>query len=119
MSTLNNDASKPRICFRTLSSTIKFVGDFQSATSTACLIKPWVVRSRVVRVVVVPDFFFPEVSAGDLHGEIPSECDLHRKIPSSFPKEELQMAHIALPQINVSLSAARIPSLFGTAAWHW
>jgi hypothetical protein len=55
MSTLNNDASKPRICFRILSSTIKFVGDFQSATLTACLIKPWVVGSREVRVVAVPD----------------------------------------------------------------
>jgi hypothetical protein len=40
------------------------------------------------------------------------ECDLHQKIPSSFPKKELQMAHIFLPQINVSLSSAMMLSFF-------
>jgi hypothetical protein len=57
MSTLNNEASKPRICFRILSS-IKFVGDFQSATSMACLIRPWVEGPQEVCIVVIPDFFF-------------------------------------------------------------
>ncbi len=115
----------PRIYFKTLSLTIKLLGFFQSAesiivfsSSCHCLSLAALLATLGILRDGIQSAFLLEKEEEATTAELTAvECLEHQKIPSSFPKDELHIAQIIMPQILVTLSGARQPSPCPTIAW--
>jgi hypothetical protein len=111
ISTLNSDASIPRISFKTLPSTMKLLESFQSALSMSrfkCNIHWlsfttfWVTQLGAEMVEIVTGATFPLAAREEVISAAtfaPLEWREHQKIPSSLPKDELQFAQIMAPHM--------------------